>query len=123
MDSNTKTIFTKLNKEDNVFNKILEKITKNDEFSNEEYSYILSLSLIFYDEYLRKDKIGYIEFSYYLVLKYSLKTKDFNPLLMFSVNNGLYPIAKSIFYDYDKNIHDVVFEEGINFYKKEINYS
>ena len=35
MDSNTKTIFTKLNKEDNVFNKILEKITKNDEFSNE----------------------------------------------------------------------------------------
>lgn len=97
MDSNTKTIFTKLNKEDNVFNKILEKITKNDEFSNEEYSYILSLSLIFYDEYLRKDKIGYIEFSYYLVLKYSLKTKDFNPLLMFSVNNGLYPIAKVYF--------------------------
>ena len=119
MDSNTKTIFTKLNKEDNVFNKILEKITKNDEFSNEEYSYILSLALIFYDEYLKKDKIGYMEFSYYLVLKYSLKTKDFNPLLMFSVNNGLYPIAKSIFYDYDKNIHDVVFEEGINFYKKE----
>ena len=38
-----------------------------------------------------------MEFSYYLVLKYSLKTRDFNPLLMFSVNNGLYPIAKSIF--------------------------
>ena len=56
MDSNTKTIFTKLNKKDNVFNKVLEKITKNDEFSNEEYSYILSLALIFYDEYLKKIK-------------------------------------------------------------------
>lgn len=118
MDSSTKSIFTKLNNEDKFFSNIIEKITKNENISDIDYSYALSLSLIFYDEFLKKEKQGFMDFSYYLVLNYSLKTGNYNPLLMFSINNGLYPIAKSIFNGYDKNIQDVIFENGIDYYKK-----
>ncbi len=117
MDAQTKVIFTKLNK-DEFFSQIIEKITKNEQLSIKEYSYVLSLSILFYDEYKRKKHSGFMEFSYYLVLNYSIKTNDYTPLLMFALNNGLYPIVKSIFNNYDKNINDVIFENMINNYKK-----
>lgn len=118
MDSKTKSIFSKLNKDDKYFDKFIEKITLEDNIDSYLYSYALSLSIIFYDEYLKKNKNGYLEFSYYLVLVYSLKTKDYTPLLMFSINNGLYPIAKSILTNHEKNIQDIIFENGIDIYKK-----
>ncbi len=118
MDSGTKTIFTKINNSDTYFSEIIEKVTKNFEITSKEYSYILSLSTLFYDEYLRKEKNGYLEFSYYLVLNYSIMTNDYNPLLMFSINNGLYPIAKSIFSNYEMNIQDILYNTEIDFYKK-----
>lgn len=118
MDSSTKTIFKKLNNEDKYFSEILEKVTKGYKLSKENCSYVLSLSLLFYNEYLIKQKIEYMEFSYYLVLNYSLITNDYKPLLIFSVNNGLYPIAKCIFSNYDKTIQDVIVEEWLNLYKK-----
>lgn len=119
MDSTTKTIFSKINNSDAYFRKIIEKVTKREKLTDTEYSYILSLSTLFYDEYKRKGKIGYLEFSYYLVLNYSTMTKDYYPLLMFSINNGLYPIAKSIFNDYKMNIQDILLNSEINFYKKD----
>lgn len=118
MDSNTKSVFTNINKEDELFSKVLEKITKKEEMTYNEYSYALSLSLLFYDEYLIKEKTGFMEFSYYLVLNYSLNSSDYSPLLMFSINNGLYPIAKCILNDFDKNIQDIVCENGVNSYKR-----
>lgn len=118
MDSNTKSILKKINNSDSFFFEILKKVTIDSALSNNECSYILSLSILLYEEYINKNKIGFMEFSYYLVLNYSLKTNDYTPLLMFSINNGLYPISKSILNNYDKNIHDVIFEEGINFYRK-----
>lgn len=117
MDSGTKAIFTKLNNEDNYFNQIVAKITKKVELTKDENAYALSLSILFYDEYLEKQKNGFMEFSYYLILNYSINTKDYSPLLMFSLNNGLYPIAKAIFNNYEKNITDVIFENGINNYR------
>ncbi len=118
MDFSTKTIFTKINNSDTYFSEIIEKVTKHLEITNKEYSYILSLSTLFYDEYLRKEKNGYLEFSYYLVLNYSIMTNDYTPLLMFSINNGLYPIAKSIFSNYEMNIQDILYDTEIDFYKK-----
>ena len=118
MDSGTKNVFTRINNEDDFFKKVIKKITKREEMSNDEFSYVLSLSMLFYDEYKLKEKNGYIEFAYYLVLNYSLNTKDYEPLLTFSINNGLYPIAKSILNDFDKSIQDIVCENGINSYKK-----
>lgn len=118
MDSGTKTIFSKINNTDVYFSEIIEKITKNQKLTNREYSYILSLSTIFYDEYQRKEKKGYLEFSYFLILNYSIMTNDYNPLLMFSINNGLYPIAKSIFCKRQMNVQDILFNKEIDFYKK-----
>ena len=42
MDSSTKSIFTKLKNEDKHFDEAIMKITKRDDVSSEEYSYILS---------------------------------------------------------------------------------
>lgn len=118
MDSTTKSVFTRINRSDLFFRKIIEKITKNSELSCDEYSYILSLSSLFYDEYIKEEKNGYLEFSYYLVLNYTIRTNDYHPLLMFSINNGLYPISKCIFNHYEMNILDVLLDSEINFYKK-----
>ena len=38
--------------------------------------------------------------------------------MMTNQRSLLYPIAKSIFNGYDKNIQDVIFENGIDYYKK-----
>lgn len=118
MDSGTKTIFTRLNSEDKYFNHIVMKITKKEELTGEEYAYALSLSLLFYDEYIAKGKNGFMEFSYYLILNYAIKTNDYSPLLMFSLNNGLYPIAKAILNNNEKSINDIIFEKGIEDYRK-----
>lgn len=120
MDSSTKTVFKRINNENEYFSGIIEKITKKEKLTNDENSYALSLSLLFYDEYQSKEKNGYMEFAYYLVLNYSLSTEDYEPLLTFSINNGLYPIAKNILNKYNnKSIQDVVCENGINLYKKD----
>lgn len=118
MDTFEKTIFTKLNKNNKYFSEIIKKITIGDNLTNKEYSYVLLLSTIFYDEYANSKKNGYFEFSYYLVLNYSIKTQDFRPLLMFSINNGLYPIAKAIFKNYEKTSQDILLDREINNYKK-----
>lgn len=119
MDANTKTIFTRINNKDEYFCNVIEKVTKWEKLTVDEYSYILSLSLIFYDEYKSKEKNDYMEFAYYLVLNYSLSTRDYNPLLTFSINNGLYPIAKSILNShYDKSVQDVICENKIDKYKR-----
>ena len=70
MDSSTKTIFTRINNENKLFGDIVEKVTKKEKLTSNEYSYALSLSLLFYNEYQATEKSGYLEFSYYLVLNY-----------------------------------------------------
>lgn len=119
MDSKTKNIFTRINNEDKYFDSIIRKITIEEQLSNNEYSYVLSLSLLFYNEYCENEIMAYLEFSYYLVLYYSLKTEDYNPLLIFSINNGLFPIAKTILLSYNKNIQDAILESEIDYYKKD----
>lgn len=86
--------------------------------TNDENSYILSLSIIFSDEYIKTEKSAYFEFAYYLVLNYSLNTKDFAPLLNFSFNNGFYPIAKSILVNEDESIIDLLTNTEISKYDK-----
>lgn len=118
MDSSTKIIFTRINNSDEFFKEIIRKITNNSEMFNVEYSYMLSLSALFYDEYLKKEKNSYLEFSYFLILKYAINTSDYSPLLTFSINNGLYPIAKCIFRNYEMNIQDILLNLEMDSYKK-----
>ena len=69
------------------FKSIMEKITLNKDIDYAEKSFILSIAILFAIEY-EKDKrfITFLDLSYYLLLKYSLITKDYKPLYDFSVN-------------------------------------
>lgn len=117
MDTKSKTTFTQLAKEDGYFYRIIKKITLQECLSDDEFSYILSMSILFSNEYKIHKNSGFFEFAYYLVLYYSLKTNNFNSLLDFSINNGFYPIAKSILLNYDKTIIDSILDYGMMKYK------
>lgn len=116
MDTQAKNFFTRLNNEDTYFNKIIKKLTLKEDLTVDENSYILSLSLLFSDEYVKTEKPAYFEFAYYLVLNYSLNTKDFAPLFNFSFNNGFYPIAKSILLKNNESIINLLKNTEISKY-------
>lgn len=66
-------------------------------FSEKEKKYLLIIAILFLKEFdNNKEKKIYLEFSYYLILKYSLLFKDFKPLYDFSINFGFYPISLEI---------------------------
>lgn len=113
MDAKSKTTFTQLVNEDSYFYNVIKKMTIGESLSDNEFSYILSMSILFSNEYKLNKNSGFFEFAYYTVLYYSLKTENFSPLLDFSINNGFYPITKSILLNYNKTIIDSVLEYGI----------
>lgn len=76
-----------------------------EELNIEERKKILSIIVLF----LNANEKDINEFSYRILLIYSIKTKNFNPLYEISVNKGLYPICKKIF-DIDKN-HKNIYTE------------
>lgn len=92
----SKQTFTRIFKEEK-FNLVIKKLTIDDVLTDNEKSYILSCALLFLDQY-SKDKryITYADFAYHIILKYSLRYKDYTPLYDFSINMGFYPIAKVI---------------------------
>lgn len=96
MYKENKVTFTKIFN-DEGFNKIIEKLTVREKMNQEEKTFILSCALLFLQQYI-KDKryISYLDFSYYIILNYSLTYKDYKPLYDFSVNMGFYPISKVI---------------------------
>lgn len=62
-----------------------------------EREYLLTIAIIFLKEFdFNKNKGIYLEFAYFIILKYSLIYKDFLPLYDFSVNFGFYPIVSTI---------------------------
>lgn len=96
--------FTRIDKIEK-FQTTIKKLILNESMTNAEQSYILSSALIFLDFY-KKDKryTSYREFTYYIILKYSLSYEDYRPLFDFSVETGFYPIAKEII---EKNLIDL----------------
>ncbi len=119
MNSKEKSFFTRLKNENEFFKIVIEKMTKLKMLNTEENSYILSLSILFYKAYLESNYSAYFEFSYYLVLFYSMQTKDYGPLLDFSFNNGFFPIARSILINQEKNILTPLLNLEIKKYSKE----
>lgn len=95
-----KSGFSLLAKEDN-FQTIISKLTKNEMLEEYEKSYILSSAIILAKYYENDNRFtSYLEFAYYIILKYSILHKDYEPLYDFSINFGFFPIAKNI-YDLD----------------------
>lgn len=81
------------------FNKTIKKLTIGSELTNKEKTYILTIALIFlkyYDDDDDKKFTTYIEFAYYIILKYSISYQDYKSLYDFSTEFGFFPIAKNI---------------------------
>lgn len=97
MEAREKRNLTQLNKID-IFKDIIKKLTLNEELSFDEKSYVLSIALIFIKYYDDDNKYtSYLEFAYYIIIKYSTKYHDYKPLYDFSTEFGFFPISKYIF--------------------------
>lgn len=97
MNSREKSGYTWLAKMEEI-KTILPKLTIGNTLEEEEKNYILACALIL-AKYYEKDKrfTSYLEFAYYIILKYSIVHEDFEPLYDFTINFGFYPIAKKIY--------------------------
>ena len=72
MDSKTKSMFTNIYKIDK-FQTTLLKLTIDDVLDDDEKTYILTCALMFLNYYTTDiTKITYLEFAYYIILKYSV---------------------------------------------------
>ncbi|MCH5180176.1 MAG: hypothetical protein J1F32_03060 [Erysipelotrichales bacterium] len=119
MNSVSKNMFSRLKNEDKYFADIIKKITIGSKLTHDELSFVLSMSIIFLEEYNSTKNSDYFEFSYFLVLSYALSSFDKTPLLDFSINNGFYPISKCLITNENKNIFTSIIEQGIERYKTE----
>lgn len=94
-----KKIITNLNSllNDNFFENAFQKLCLNKELNNLEKEYILSSAILFFRFYDqdKRNKI-YFKIGYYIILKYTLKYKDYRPLYDIGLQIGFYPIIEFI---------------------------
>jgi hypothetical protein len=96
MDSKEKTQLTYINKIP-VFQETIKKLSLGEELNNKEKTYILSVAIFFIKSFeADKRHNSYLEFAYFIILKYSTTYQDYRPLYDFATNFGFYPIAKDI---------------------------
>lgn len=107
MEAGEKLALTLINKIP-LFKGIMEKLTTSVELTEYEKTYILSCSIIFLKHY-ESDKrfTSYAEFSYYIILKYSITYSDYSPLYDYSASFGFYPIVRSIIQNNFININNI----------------
>lgn len=108
------------------FKSVLEKLTTNLELTYNERSYLLSISILFLNKYQKDRRLtSYVDFAYYIILKYSLTTNDYQPLYDLSLNLGFYPIVKSILNHQlinETSINNSIIDTSLNSYKNSDNY-
>jgi len=113
-----KSLFTRL-KKDAVFKNIIRKVTLNRTLEENEKQYALELAIILYEWYVSEENKYFFEFSYFLILSYSINSGDYKPLNDFCLSSGFYPVSKLINESnlLDSNIFDIFYNVGINRYK------
>lgn len=81
-----------------LYNSAIEKLTiAPNQLNENEKTFLLTVALILLRKYERDHRLTtFVELAYYIILKYSLFFKDYDPLYDFSVNIGYYPIAQAI---------------------------
>lgn len=88
---------TNINNKNELFQIIIRKLTLNEELIFDEKSYILEIALNFINYYNKDNKYTtYLEFAYYIIVKYSITYSDYRPLYDFSTEFGFFPISKYI---------------------------
>lgn len=85
-------------KDIDTFQTIIRKLTIGVQLEYDELSFILSVAIIFLQEYQKdKRRIAYFNFAYFVILKVALINKLYQPLFDLSLNVGFYPINRFIF--------------------------
>lgn len=80
-----------------TFKSAVDKLLLGKELTNRESTLLLSAAIALLRYGLKdKNRTRSLEFAYWIVLSYSLSTRDLRPLYDFSFELGLYPLAKSI---------------------------
>lgn len=81
-----------------LYNSAIEKLTiAPNQLDQNEKTFLLTVALILLRKYERDQRLtSFVELAYFIILKYSLVFKDYDPLYDFSVNIGYYPIAQAI---------------------------
>lgn len=78
----------------NVVNKLL---LSDPTINNEEKQFLLSLAIILIEQYQKDENYKTaFELAYFIILKYSILFKDWQPLYDLSINFGFYPISNAI---------------------------
>lgn len=96
MHSKVKGKLTRIGKTER-FQSTFEKLTVNNKLTYDEKSYILATAIIFLRHYEKDRRYRtYADIAYYIILKYSYKYKDYEPLYDFSINFGFFPIVQSL---------------------------
>ncbi|TYB91591.1 MAG: DEAD/DEAH box helicase, partial [Kosmotoga sp.] len=120
MERRVKINLTNINKI-KKFKTIIHKLTMDEKLDENEKSYILSCAILFLKHYNSDKRFkSYRDFAYYIILKYSLRYDDYQPLYDFSVNFGFYPIARDIVEKdllIDLNINNYLLDLSIDKYE------
>lgn len=96
MNTTEKRSLTLINKIP-AFKSAIEKLTISSILDENEKSYILGCSILFLKHYGIDARLtSYAELAYYIILKYSIKYADYQPLYDFSTSFGFYPTVKAI---------------------------
>lgn len=99
---------------------LIKKLCLQQRLSEEEKEYLLKFALYLALQFEKNHDINVVNFSYFLILKYSITYNDYRPLYDFSSMIGFYPTSNFIL---EKNkiqsltIQDILFSKAI-----EINY-
>lgn len=103
---------------DEMFVNVLQKLyTSTGVMSFDEESFILSSGIVFVREFELTGENRFLEFAYDIFLRYTIKTKDYEPIIDFCVNCGFYPIVyfvDKIFDIKDENIFKRMILHRIN---------
>jgi len=96
MTTEEKRSLTNINKID-PFTGVMRKLTVNAPLEDRERDYILTCAILFLKHYAADNRsTSFAEFSYYIILKYSIQYLDFKPLYDFSASFGFYPTVRAI---------------------------
>ena len=96
METAEKRALTDVGKEPR-FRHVLEQLTIGEELAYDDRAYILAAAMLFIRCYQADQRYtSYADLAYYIILKYSLRYEDYEPLYDYAINFGFYPIAQAI---------------------------
>lgn len=120
MNNKEKVAFTNINKYPQ-FSVIVRKLSLQHQLNNYEKELLLSYALLFIRHYEKDRRYkSYIEFAYFVILKYSITYRDYQPLFDISINKGYYPISRALMNDenFSKKITDIITDSYLNKFSK-----